>query len=112
MYVNATAFVGLKDQHDLSNVMAFSSCKRLFGIRGAAFVAYKNLLKIHDFGQFYLNFQTHQERRITGPYYAVASLHGVMNIHNDIMIFFFQYWYHDMKSISKTVLSCLIALRF
>ena len=59
LYVNATAFVGLKDQHDLANAMAFSSCKELFGIRGAAFVAYKNLLKIHDFGQFYLNFQTH-----------------------------------------------------
>ena len=56
LYVNATAFVGLKDQHDLANAIAFSSCKGLFGIKGAAFVAYKNLLKIHDFGQFYLNF--------------------------------------------------------
>ena len=41
LYVNATTFVGLKDHHDLANVMAFSSCKALFGIRGAAFVAYK-----------------------------------------------------------------------
>ena len=41
LYVNATDFVGLKDQHDLANVMAFSSCKGLFGIMGAVFMAYK-----------------------------------------------------------------------
>jgi len=85
LYVDATASIGLEDQHELADVMAFSSCKGLFGITGAAFVAYKKHLKIDESSQFYLNFSTHQERRITGPYHAIASLHGVMAIHDDIV---------------------------
>jgi len=85
LYVDATASIGLEDHHELADVIAFSSCKGLFGITGAAFVAYKNHLVINEPSQFYLNLQTHQERRITGPYHAIASLHGVMGVHADIV---------------------------
>lgn len=85
LYVDATGSIGLEDQHELADVMAFSSCKGLFGITGAAFVAFKKHLTTQRADQFYLNFQTHLERRVTGPYHAIASLHGIMSIHTNIV---------------------------
>ena len=85
LYVDATGSIGLEEHHELADVMAFSSCKGLFGITGAAFIAYKNYLEINDSEYFYFNLKTHIERRVTGPYHAIASLHGIMKIHNDIV---------------------------
>ena len=73
LYVDATASIGLEDRHELADVLAFSSCKGLFGITGAAFVAYKHHLKINVPNQFYLNIQTHRRGKLQAL--TIAWLH-------------------------------------
>ena len=81
LYVDATGSIGLEDGHVVADVMAFSSCKGLFGLTGACFVAYKSGLKPQATGNFYFNLETQINKMVTGPYHAIASLYGVMNNH-------------------------------
>tara|TARA_Y100000768_G_scaffold521_1_gene385 strand:+ start:19975 stop:21282 length:1308 start_codon:yes stop_codon:yes gene_type:complete len=85
LYVDATGSIGLEDKHHLADVMAFSSCKGLFGLTGASFVAHKNNLKYIKTPNFYFNLETHMNKMVTGPYHAVASLHGVMVNHDKLV---------------------------
>jgi len=39
LFVDSTGSIGLENNHQLADVMAFSSCKGLFGLTGAGFVA-------------------------------------------------------------------------
>ena len=64
--------------------MAFSSCKGLFGITGASFIAHKSNLLPNDNSYFYFNLETHKNKMVTGPYHAIASLYGVMDIHDKL----------------------------
>ena len=82
LFVDATGSIGLEDRHELADVMAFSSCKGLFGLTGACFVAYKSSLKLNNTNHFYFNLETHKNKMTTGPYHAIASLYGVINKHN------------------------------
>ena len=82
LYVDATGSIGLEDGHNLADVMAFSSCKGLFGLTGACFVAYKRSLTPELSEYFYFNLDTQKNKMVTGPYHAIASLYGVMNHHN------------------------------
>ena len=82
LYVDATGSIGLEDNHQLADVMAFSSCKGLFGLTGASFVAYKSDLNPKDLDTFYFNLNTQKNKMTTGPYHAIASLYGVINQHN------------------------------
>ena len=81
LYVDATGSIGLEDNHYLADVMAFSSCKGLFGLTGACFIAYKNNLTLKMLNSFYFNLKTHQTKMVTGPYHALASLYGVIDKH-------------------------------
>ena len=45
LYVDATGSIGLEEDHELADVMAFSSCKGLFGLTGACFIAHKEGLQ-------------------------------------------------------------------
>ena len=82
LYVDATGSIGLEGNHQLADVMAFSSCKGLFGLTGAGFVAYKSDLNPKDLDAFYFNLNTHKNKMTTGPYHAIASLYGVIEKHN------------------------------
>ena len=82
LYVDATGSIGLEDNHQLADVMAFSSCKGLFGLTGASFVAFKSDLNPKDLDTFYFNLNTHKNKMTTGPYHAIASLYGVIEKHN------------------------------
>ncbi len=82
LYVDATGSIGLEDKHELADVMAFSSCKGLFGLTGACFVAYKDHLIPKPSDLFYFNLETHRNKMVTGAYHALASLYGVMDIHD------------------------------
>lgn len=83
LYVDATGSIGLEDGHHLADVAAFSSCKGLFGLTGACFVAYKNeIIKKGTPGLFYFNLETQTNKMVTGPYHAIASLYGVMEKHD------------------------------
>jgi len=82
LYVDATGSIGLEENHDLADVMAFSSCKGLFGLTGACFVAYKDGLNYKSTDHFYFNLDTQANKMTTGPYHAIASLYGVMKNHH------------------------------
>ena len=82
LYVDATGSIGLEENHELADVMAFSSCKGLFGLTGASFIAYKSDLNSKDLDTFYFNLNTQMNKMTTGPYHAIASLFGIINQHN------------------------------
>ena len=82
LYLDATGSIGLEENHHLADVIAFSSCKGLFGLTGASFIAYKNSLPERKKNGFYFNLETHKNKMVTGPYHAIASLYGVMNNHH------------------------------
>lgn len=82
LFVDATGSIGLEDNHDLADLTAFSSCKGLFGLTGACFVAFKNNLSPKQTNNFYFNLDTHKNKMVTGPYHPIASLYGVMENHN------------------------------
>jgi 2-aminoethylphosphonate-pyruvate transaminase len=82
LYVDATGSIGLEENHQLADVMAFSSCKGLFGLTGAAFVAYKSNLNPKNLDTFYFNLDTQINKMTTGPYHAIASLYGLMHKHS------------------------------
>jgi 2-aminoethylphosphonate-pyruvate transaminase len=84
LMVDATGSIGLEDNHDLADVLAFSSCIGLFGLSGAAFVAHKSGLATSGTDRFYMNINTHKNRMVTGPNHAIASLFGVIDIHETI----------------------------
>lgn len=80
LMLDATASIGLEDGHELADVIAYSSCKGLFGLTGACFIAF-NEAPGHTVDSFYLDLATHLERRMTGPYHAIASLAEVLPRH-------------------------------
>jgi len=82
LFIDATGSIGLEDNHDLADVMAFSSCKGLFGLAGAAFIAYKKDISYSVNSNFFLNIETHINKLVTGPYHAICSLHGVIRKHS------------------------------
>jgi 2-aminoethylphosphonate-pyruvate transaminase len=85
LFVDATGSIGLESGHELADVMAFSSCKSLFGLTGACFIAHKSGLKEQKQDSFYFNIDTHRQKNVTGPYHAICSLYDVMPIHNKLV---------------------------
>lgn len=84
LMLDATASIGLEPNHDLADVLAFSSCKGLFGFTGAAFVTYSALTP-NEVDSFYLSIESHKEKKMTGPYHAILSLSAVMKNHDDMV---------------------------
>jgi aspartate aminotransferase-like enzyme len=80
LMLDATASIGLEAGHELADVIAYSSCKGLFGLTGAAFIA-SHELPDHDDDSFYLSYTNHREKRMTGPYHAILSLVDVLPRH-------------------------------
>ena len=81
LMLDATASIGLEADHDLANAIAYSSCKGLFGLTGACFIAF-NGRPVNEVDSFYLDIQSHLDKRMTGPYHAIASLLGVLPRHD------------------------------
>ena len=86
LFIDATGSIGLEDSHQLADVMGFSSCKGLFGLTGASFIAHKSYLthKNKSLDTFYFNLDTHKNKMTTGPYHAIASLYGVIENHDTL----------------------------
>ena len=82
LMIDATASIGLEPDHDLADVIGYSSCKGLFGLTGAAFIAYNDLDK-NEVESFYLDMRTHQDKKVTGPYHAICSLDEVLLKHHE-----------------------------
>ena len=75
--LDATASIGLEDNHGYADVISFSSCKGLFGLTGAAFVASKKMPK-NNVKSFYLNYFSHSNKKMTGPYHILQSMDLVL----------------------------------
>jgi len=80
--LDATGSMGLESFHELADVISYSSCKGLFGLTGASFVAY-NVNPNHEVDSFNLNINSHVEKKMTGPYHAIQSLEKVLDKHKD-----------------------------
>jgi aspartate aminotransferase-like enzyme len=83
LLLDATASIGLEENHHLADVVTFSSCKGLFALTGAAFVAYSDCELIPQ-ESFYLDLETHSNFGVTGPYHQIQSINGIIPIHNQI----------------------------
>ena len=81
--LDATGSFALEGNHDLADVISYSSCKGLFGLTGASFVSFNNM-PINKVNSFYLNIFNHIEKKMTGPYHAICSLYEVLKIHSKI----------------------------
>ncbi|MEO0318049.1 MAG: hypothetical protein RL404_1726 [Pseudomonadota bacterium] len=82
LMLDATASIGLEGDHELADVIAYSSCKGLFGLTGAAFIASHDLPG-SEVDSFYLSYANHRDKRMTGPYHAILSLADVLPRHAD-----------------------------
>ena len=80
--LDATASIGLEPDHGFADVIGYSSCKGLFGLTGAAFVAF-NSLPGNNINQFNMNIYNHLEKKMTGPYHSICSLYEVLKNYND-----------------------------
>ncbi|MAV05555.1 MAG: hypothetical protein CMI71_00905 [Candidatus Pelagibacter sp.] len=79
--LDATASFGLENNHNLSDVTSFSSCKGLFGLTGASFICYNNQPK-NKINLFYLDLNSHKNKKMTGPYHAIQSLEFILKDYN------------------------------
>lgn len=82
LMIDATASIGLETGHELAHVIGYSSCKGLFGLTGAGFIAFNEKASV-AVDSFYLNLDTHLEKLMTGPYHAICSLAEVLPGHED-----------------------------
>ena len=78
LMLDATASIGLEENHNKADVIAYSSCKGLFGLTGAAFIAF-NESPENVVDSFYLNLQNHLEKRMTGPYHSICSMDLILD---------------------------------
>jgi aspartate aminotransferase-like enzyme len=82
LMLDATASIGLETGHERAEVIGYSSCKGLFGMTGASFIAFNELATV-EVDSFYLKLDIHLEKLMTGPYHAICSLVDVLPRHDD-----------------------------
>lgn len=82
LMLDATASIGLEEGHECADVLSFSSCKGLFGLTGASFIAFSEPAAV-EVDSFYLKLDTHLNRLMTGPYHTICSLADVLPTHSD-----------------------------
>ena len=83
LMLDATGSIGLEKNHKLSDICTFSSCKGLFGLTGSAFIGYKENPK-NKINSFYMNLETHIQKKMTGPYHTIGSLFYVLKNYSKI----------------------------
>ena len=83
LFIDATASIGLEDYHYLADIVSYSSCKGLCGLTGAAFIAFNGSPQ-NEVSSFYLNIETHIEKRVTGPYHIIQSIAPILKEYDGI----------------------------
>ena len=79
--LDATASVGLEPGHGAADVCAFSSCKGLFGLTGAGFIA-QSCEAQNEVEDMISALATYAGKQTTGPYHAILSLEPVLENHS------------------------------
>ena len=82
LMLDATASIGLEDNHELADAVSYSSCKGLFGLTGAAFVGF-NEMPNFEIPSFNLSIGSHLGKKMTGPYHAICSLDEILKDHQN-----------------------------
>ena len=82
LMLDATASIGLENNHELADVISFSSCKGLFGLTGACFICFNTNFE-NEINSFYLNLKNHIDKKMTGPYHTIYSLYEILKKYND-----------------------------
>ena len=82
LFLDATASIGLENNHEVADITCFSSCKGLFGLTGAGFIAY-NGDEVNEVKSFNLRLNTHIEKKVTGPLHSICSLSEVLPNHDE-----------------------------
>ncbi len=82
LMLDATASIGLEAHHELADTISYSSCKGLFGLTGAAFVAFNDMPNF-NIPSFNLSIESHLEKKMTGPYHAICSLDKIIKDHHN-----------------------------
>ena len=85
LMLDATGSIGLEKDHELADVISFSSCKGLFGLTGAGFICFNRKFENY-IPSFYLNLQNHIDKKMTGPYQILYSLEKVLEKHSEIKL--------------------------
>ena len=83
LFLDATASIGLEDNHELAEVVTFSSCKGLFGLTGGSFITH-NIDPTFEPKNFYMKLGTHANKRTTGAYHAIQSLCHTLDNHDEL----------------------------
>ena len=78
LFVDGTASIGLETNHNLADVLCYSSCKGLFGLTGGAFLAFNDQCWEKKKYPYYLSIDTHLNKGVTGPYHTILSLYGIL----------------------------------
>ena len=78
--LDATGSIGLESNHNVADVVTFSSSKGLFGLTGASFICF-DPKPINEVNSFYLDINTHINKKVTGPYHTIYSLDKVLEKH-------------------------------
>ena len=81
LMLDATASIGLETGHENAEAIAYSSCKGLFGLTGAGFIAFNKPPSV-EVDSFYLGLKSHTDKLMTGPYHAICSLADVLPEHD------------------------------
>ncbi len=80
LMLDATGSINLEQNHEVADVLMFSSCKGLGGLAGAGFIAYDRAMldRLDDRPkEFILDLMTYIERRTTPPVHAISSLYAL-----------------------------------
>jgi len=85
LMLDATASIGLEESHDHADAISYSSCKGLFGLTGAAFVAFNDMPN-SLIPSFNLSIESHLGKKMTGPYHAICSLDMILRDHANFKI--------------------------
>ena len=81
LLVDAVASIGLENEHNLADVVFFSSCKGLFGITGLGFIGYNKNLKMNESKSFIVNYVSHKKELYTLGYNCLATLYLISKRH-------------------------------
>ena len=83
LLVDATASIGLEKNHNIADVMFFSSCKGLLGPTGLGFIGYNNKIKINKPKNFYTDLNTHKNSMYTLGYNCMCALNQIAKKHGE-----------------------------
>ena len=97
LFIDGTASIGLEKNHNLADVLCYSSCKGLFGFTGASFIAFNENNKLKNQVSYYMNIDTHISKSITGPYHTILSLYGVLKNHENYKKRVEKWWIYFLK---------------